>query len=297
MKIEKVILKAMPYLAASISGLIFFFTGNEINANFRGLFHNIAAAFFAIPLLFLFYELAVSFSNRKLNKEIHDFIKLHVDTEVLSIIGRIFKIVYGYDSLDFSFSSIRQFLTMDKGDLTLLLQGKKFLGFQIFKDWGKYEIALQRLLENTFITGRVDNEYVISIVRMIKNLRSIEQLQSNFDIFEKVDEKKEVYEIFSNVEVDAKQIEPSIIYLLLRKLDNAKGVVLDSDSFAEHYVENLLTCYHLKRDFLCDYAQEISDIKEEINNWVSISGSEFLIDTKQFRVISKPKEKKGEERK
>ena len=142
-------------------------------------------------------------------------------------------------------------------------------------------------MENTFVTGRIDNEYVISIIRMIRNLRSIEQLQSNFNIFEKVDEKKEGYEIISGVEVDVKQIKHEITYLLLKKLDNAKDVVLDSDGFAEYYVKNLLTCYRLKKDFVSDYVQEIFDIKEETNNWVSVSGSEFLIDTKQFRIIRK----------
>lgn len=285
---RKAILKALPYLAALISGLIFFLIGNEFEANLRGLFHNISAAFFAIPLLFLFYELARSFSNRKLNKEIYDFIKLQVDTEILSIINKIFKIIYGYDFLDFSFGSICEFLTIDKSDLTSSLGNKTLLGFQIFKGWETNEITLQRLLENTFITGRIDNEYVISIIRMIRNLKSIEQLQSNFDIFKKVDEKKEGYEILSGVEVDVKQIKHEMTYLLLKKLDNVKDVVLDSDGFAEYYVENLLTCYRLKRDFLSDYVQEIFDIKEEINNWVSVSGSEFLIDTKQFRIIGRP---------
>jgi hypothetical protein len=113
----------------------------------------------------------------------------------------------------------------------------------------------------------------------------MEQLQSNFDIFEKVAEKKEGYQIISGVEVDTKQIKHEITYLLLKKLDGGKGVVVDSSSFAKYYVEKLLTCYTLKKDFIKDYVQEIYDILEDISNWLAISGNEFLIDTKQFRIV------------
>jgi hypothetical protein len=91
------------------------------------LFHNISAAFFAIPLLFLFYELAKSFSNRKLNKEIYDYIKLQVDTEILSIINKIFKIIYGYDYIGLSSANICEFLTINKTNLTSLLESKTLL--------------------------------------------------------------------------------------------------------------------------------------------------------------------------
>ena len=284
---RNIILKTLPYTAALISGLIFFAIGNEFKTTLRSLFHNISAAFFAVPLLFLFYELAKSFSNRKLNKEIYDYIKLQVDTEVLSITNKIFKIVYGYDYTGLSNADICVFLTIDKSTLTSLLENKTLLGFQILKDWEQNELALQKLLENTFITGRIDNEYVISIIQMIKNLRGIELLQYNFDIFEKLAEKKEGYQIFGGIEVDPKQIKYDVTYLLLKKLDGVKDVVIDSSSFAKCYVEKLLTCYTLKKDFVKDYVQGIYDIMEDISNWLTISGNEFLIDTKQFRIVRK----------
>jgi len=56
MRIKKVALKILPYLASISTGLIFYLIAIKLQGNTRGLFVNISAAFFAIPLIYFFYQ-------------------------------------------------------------------------------------------------------------------------------------------------------------------------------------------------------------------------------------------------
>lgn len=100
---KKVLLKSLPYLAAIITGEFFYFLANKMDPNYYDLFINISAAFFAIPLLYFFYETAKSFSHKRLNREIFDYAKMQIDRELLSILNQLQKIVYTLDRKDFSY--------------------------------------------------------------------------------------------------------------------------------------------------------------------------------------------------
>jgi len=108
---KKILLKSIPYLAAIITGGIFYFIATCLVANLHDLLINIAAAFFAIPLLYFFYETTKSFSHKKLNKEIYDYAKMLVDRELLSVLNQLQKIVYTLEEKDFSNEAINNFLS------------------------------------------------------------------------------------------------------------------------------------------------------------------------------------------
>jgi len=52
-KRKQILLKIWPYALCVLAGLIFFLTSIQLTDNFKGLILNIAAAFFAIPFLYL----------------------------------------------------------------------------------------------------------------------------------------------------------------------------------------------------------------------------------------------------
>jgi len=68
MKYKRNFLKVLPYLASVVAGLLFYFIGLEFSEHIRVLFTAISAAFFAIPLIYLFYQRAYSASQKSLNK-------------------------------------------------------------------------------------------------------------------------------------------------------------------------------------------------------------------------------------
>ena len=94
MKINKYLLKVTPYLISILVGLVLYFIGLNLSENIRVLFTSLSAAFFAIPLIYLFYQVAQNLSKKRLNKEIFDYAKMQVDREVLSIINQLHQIAY-----------------------------------------------------------------------------------------------------------------------------------------------------------------------------------------------------------
>jgi hypothetical protein len=274
------------------SGLIFYLLGNLLNSNIKNLFHNISAAFFVIPLLYLLYELTKMWTDRELNKEIYDFIKVQVDSEILSIVNKLMKMIQGYGQQRFSLSDIRHFLRFSRQTMECTLKNQTFLGFQVFKEWDSNEHALQLVLSHSFISSRLSNKYAISIIKLIKNLRSLKQLLRNFKVFIEIKNPKVCskmnYQLIKGKEVDpftsTSSENTSETYMLIKPLDGAKGRLVDFGNFGDYYESHLLDIYRMNEDYINLFINEILDILKDIECWLSITGNEFIVDTTIFRI-------------
>ena len=83
MRLKKNLLRVSPYFTAILAGFIFYLVGLKLGGNIKNLFTNISAAFFVIPLLYMFYQVAQKLSKKRLNKEIADYAKMQIDREIL----------------------------------------------------------------------------------------------------------------------------------------------------------------------------------------------------------------------
>ena len=101
-KLTKLLLHIAPYSACLIVGLVLYVVGTKLAENLKALLLNIAAAFVAIPFLYLIYEVTQKASQKKLNKELFDYAKMQIDREILSVINQLAKIVHPYEARDFS---------------------------------------------------------------------------------------------------------------------------------------------------------------------------------------------------
>ncbi|TVZ75799.1 hypothetical protein FB379_14618 [Aeribacillus composti] len=68
-----------------------------------------------------------------LDDELNDFLKVQVDTQILSLLNSIYKILYGYIGQK-TFSNYETILNLELDDIKELLN-RKFLGFQVFKHY------------------------------------------------------------------------------------------------------------------------------------------------------------------
>ena len=154
----RLFLKIWPYIVALITGYLLYIVGSKMEGDAKGLVHNISAAFVAIPCLYVIYELAQRFSQKRLNKEIFEYGKMLIDREVLSIVSQLIKSVYSYDMRDTSFQGIQSFLSLEKINIKGLIEETRYLGFQAFKAWCVTENKLHEILSNAFIVQRMDDE-------------------------------------------------------------------------------------------------------------------------------------------
>ncbi len=284
MTLKKTLLKILPYFVSVVVALLFYFTGLKLSENIRGLFINIAAAFFAIPLIYLCYQVAHNRSQKRLNKEAFEYRKMEVDREILSIINQLQKIVYPLEERDFSTKGINEFLSIGKHHLEEVLSKNEYLGFQIFKKWEVSEDNLHKVLENSFMFKRLQNEQIASIISIIKSLRNLESVQQSEELYARTNKKVTSHKIVSGKELNEENIKLPDRYLLLKELGDNKSQVADFGDFPPYNINKLLQIFTIKEKYLETYSSSILDLIGEINIWVDLTGGEFIIDTEMFRL-------------
>jgi len=283
MKINKYLLKATPYLVSILVGLILYFIGLNLSENIRDLFTSLSAAFFAIPLIYLFYQVAQNLSKRRLNKEIFDYAKMQVDREVLSIVNQLYKIVYPLKKWDFSNTGIDNFLSIRKDSLMESLVKNKYLGFQVFKEWEVSRGNLDEVLKNSYILSRLSDDQIISITLILKGLVSLEMMQKINDLYVKTGKKATSYKIVAGREINEANLKFPDRYILLQDLGDNEALVADFGDFPLYNVDKLLYYFTINDNYVKGYAEIILQVIMEVNNWLDLTGREFVLDPKMFR--------------
>lgn len=285
--LKKKLLKSIPYFAAIIIGGIFYSLAAYLDETFYDLLINISAAFFAIPLLYLFYETAKSFSHKKLNREIFDYAKIQVDRELLSVLNQLQKIIYTLEEKDFSNEAVNKFLSCKKDVLESKLKTNKYLGFQVFKHWEISEKDLHDLLKNPFILGKMEDEQIISIIGILKSLRALESIQKIDELYIETDEIAKGFKITSGREMNPENKKFPDRHMLLKHLAEDKFVVYDFGDIPKYNLEKCLKYFKVNDKIAKHYAEVIFDLLKDINSWLDATGLEFIIDTKMFKVQGK----------
>jgi len=277
------LLKLLPYFVAVIIGGVFYFLANHLDEKFYDLFINIAAAFFAIPLLYLFYDIIKSFSHKRLNKEIFDYAKMQVDRELLSILNQLQKIVFTIEEKDFSNEAINKFLSFEKKDLENKLKSTKYLGFQVYKHWEVSEKGLHDLLKNSFILEKMEDEQIISVICIINSLRALEVIQKINKLYIDTEEISKDYKVQSGIEMNSENRKFPDRYILLKYLADDKFIVCDFGDIAKYNLKKCLNYYKINDELISDYADIIIQLIKHINGWLDSTGSEFILDEKMFK--------------
>ncbi len=287
--LRKNFLKILPYLASLIAGLIFIGIGfhlNTENENLKDLFINISASFFAIPLIFLFYQTAQNYSQKRLNREIFEYAKIQVDREVLSIITQLSKLIYNYKNESHTFADLNNLFSLKIVDIEKKISNKKILGFKLFKNWNTIEKNLENVLMNPYILKKLENDQIIIIVNLIKNLEQIKLLQKKSDLFIDTGEKIKGYTI-----ANGNNNELPERYLLLKeiKIKNKENtfIVKDFGDFYKYDAKKLLNFFIVNELYVKMYSTILFHLLEEINNWATLTGSEILIDLNKVRLAPK----------
>ena len=289
MEYKKILLTVLPYLASIIAGLVFYLASYFKNDNLHALFINLAAAFFAIPLIYSIYQLTQNFSHKKLNKEIFDYAKMQIDRELLSIINQIYNMVYTNRELKLSPESIKEFLSLKKFGISDIISKNQYLGFQMFKKLSVNEKSFHEILRNPFILRKLKDEQIISIISIIKSIRYLEKIREIKDMYLKTNKKTTDYKIVMGKELNKDNIEFPDRYLLLRILDKNHFKVQSFADIPLYCIDLALYFLKVNEKYLELYSEAIYGLIKDINKWINLTDKEFLIDTRMFRLGQKIK--------
>lgn len=275
----KIVLKTLPYLASFLTGIFFYWLSLYRTDNLSSLLINIASAFIAIPFLYFIYELSKSYSHRKINSEIYDYAKKKIDKDIISLAKQIMILIYPYYYTNTSIRDITRLLSISLNDLSEQLSRNKFVGFQIFKNYSEIYRNIERVFDSPFILNRLSEQQITSVIKLIKSLHSLEDVIVNVpDLFIITEETDDRFEILGGSNKDYPNS-----YLLLEKKNDKESKVIDWGGIISFKKKYLLNICRMNTKYLEPFSNEVFDILLNINKWLSLTGNEFVIDTKRFK--------------
>jgi len=281
---KRISLKILPYLIAFIFGLILFTFAINLDENLKSLLINISSAFIAIPLLYLIYDLVHQASRNKLNKEVFEYAKMQIDREFMNICHQFVKLIYPYDKQNKSFDGIKKLLNLGKDEIANEFNSNTYFGFQVLKNWFVSETKIQNMLDSSFILSKLDDDQIIAIINVLKNVRSVQDIYRNIDdLFLIGDSKIKGFKIQSGSQISEQNTEYPDRYLLLRELDKEQYQVFDFGDFEKYKLSKLLLECNLNPKYINLLSESIFETLKSIDNWLEYTGSEFLIDMRMYK--------------
>ena len=282
------IFKVLPYLIAFCSGSLFFYFSSLVASEMiQSLFVNISASFLIIPLLYLIYESSQKIIHKQLNKEMFEYAKYLVDNEILSILNTISKIMFSYSKANL-LSVIESLPYMKQEDIEKILGNREFFGFQIFKHWEESESYFSKLLGNSFVLSKLEDEQIITIIKMVNVMRNFQDFCLRMDNFVEIEIKdrfiKRDFAILDLRYAHRDNLRYPERLILIKKIDEDKGIVVDFGDFKEYMKPYLLKKYKIKEDKLKEFSEIVYNLLNLINRWLNLTGDKLLIDERKFRI-------------
>lgn len=282
---KRLLIRSWPYLTCFVAGILLFLVGSRLQEEYKGLVINISASFLTIPFLFLIYELVKQSSSRKLNKELFDYAKMQVDREVLSIVMHLIKVVHPYQKQDRSQLGVQAFLNQSEQEINSVFNNETYLGFQVLSRWTVSEGNLTKIIENPFVVQRLEDDQTIAIITLLKSIQRLEDFHRNIaELYEIGESIGAEYITKSGAQIGEHNTTFPDRYLLLRRLEKGKVEVVDFGDFAPYEIQKLLKTCKVNPKYTSILAQAVFGVIEAINGWVDRTDSEFIVDSRMFRI-------------
>lgn len=215
---------------------------------------------------------------------IDDYIKEQVDTEILTIGSHLGKILFGYTGN--SGPALIQLLTnLTEDEIKSKILSQEFIGFQIFKNLDIHEQKFRKFADDAISSFHHDRELaaiMIGFLNWIRRYESINSTRNSEQLFKEIGE--EVNQDFKVLPASSLQNNAGLLnrHILLRKLAESKGIVIDFGDFSRNsQIKKLLFSYCInsnQADVLVSLVRQFADA---VNDWLNYTNGEFILDTYQ----------------
>ena len=269
--------KIIPFLSSLLLGILFLVFSFYLNNKFQNFVQGISASLIAIPFVFLGYGCVRHISQKHLKHELFEFAKMQIDTELIGILHNFYKIFFSLES-KIDTDLLERMIHIKRNALYSHLSSHEFLGFQINKSFRIRLSKIDTILHNGYFLKYVDDDQIIALIRLYRTLNAWNALLSQLheECFYCSGKSTDEYQIVSSSEKCNRLI-------LLKKRDETTGVVCDFRDFENFDDEKLLCFYKIKPDFLQLFTNYIVELFENINDWIELTGKEFLMNPQEFR--------------
>ncbi|HJE03048.1 MAG TPA: hypothetical protein K8U92_04140 [Aliarcobacter thereius] len=280
---------------------MFFISDIYLKDNIQGLFINISATLISIPIVFIVYEIWQEKTHRKLNESVYSFAKNEMTQNLLKIkeqmkffmegafvyfgnndividdedIGNI-KLtipeknqIENIDEEEFE-NNEDDIYSFEKDTIVPLIYDNRYLYFQILDlDISFLVEDMEKVLNNSFIMERLDDEKTQIIVHLIEALKMLDSfINLHDDLFLKTDIK------IDNMEIE--KIDKNI-YQLVYKEKDYKQILEIKEIFHKTKVDKLSKVYIINPDYCAVFGDLVHEVLDCIKNWID-SGESIFVD-------------------
>lgn len=177
---------------------------------------------------------------------IYDNIKEQVDRHLMAIANLGYKLFYGYKGF-ITPRDLFALVDLTEPELSELFKAREFMGFQLFKDTASLQDSFQAIVNHPIFAKHIDDDKVASLITLGNALYLLnENIANRRELFMKTDKKSTEFRAVEGTTIEAGN-QPGK-FLLLKTIDNEKGVVMDSGDFAKYRQPELLTFFRVPDD-------------------------------------------------
>ncbi|HUI28832.1 MAG TPA: hypothetical protein VLX91_01355 [Candidatus Acidoferrales bacterium] len=275
---NRVFWKTIPYVSLIVSTALFlwFAVLTFKNAFWGNWFLSISANLISVLLIYFLYEIIKSKSEKELKKEISGYARSYIDSNMLSILHTLSKMIYGIEG-GRSLGETMRLPRLDTETLRNLLEGRKFLGFQLFKSWSYTHDYFSKVIENNFVMSRLNDEQILIVLKIKNSLYQIEDFFSNGDNFSVTEEIATGYRVVVGASLNPENRQFPNRFLLMRGLNNEKYVVEDFGDFRADDLDRLLQTFMMKRETLNLAVDRVFNLLSLIQKWLELTGNELRL--------------------
>ena len=227
--------------------------------------------------------------------ELEDYFKRDMDTEFLTIVNHIRKIVLPAFDVNLMLDTVRV-LSLGKEDIYNALSQRNILGFHLFKNFDWNAASVKRQIDNIISFANYKREKIVVLVKFkewIDRYNAFTNGRNNTDLF-----------LRNTLSVQYRLLFPSSTelpnrFILGKILDKDKVVVNDfGDILLKDRIATAIYFHQINPIFLEPYATLLAEFINITNQWFQKTGNEFILDNfKNFEMLYGKNEDSGHYRK
>ena len=215
---------------------------------------------------------------------VNDYLKVQVDTEILTIINHLHKMLLGYDAPR-SLKDLGSLLDTTPYELKELLAGK-FIGFQIHKRWHINVSNLRKIADGAVSSTHHGKEIAAAIIELVRWVEAFENLNKESQQqgpFRPTNDRCSDFDAVRGSDLNQRNSEFPDRFLLLRETVEGKAVTDFGDFIENDKIESLTDYFEITPEALDHYADAILKFFTIATDWLDLTNGEFIVDETMFR--------------
>lgn len=284
-KLQK-LLNKFPYLIAFLVGVVLFILvivvgDNVLKGKLSDLLINLSASLIAIPIVLYTYEIIKQRLAKDKDRDVSEYVKMNIDREIITLIKRITPIVIKYSV---NSGNALKILKLQKKAMLKSLEEYRPMAYYLATDWGFIEDQFMNLIANELVYNNLSVDERNAFVKLIKVLRELDSL-TDPKFFRAVGKPDETYKIVPGTDFDP-TTEYKTRYLLIKEVKaTGEHIVMHFNDIKKgKYLVNLLTPMKASSGISEKIIDCIFELRELIDVWATSRGSDFILDSRNFRV-------------